>query len=171
MLFYAAAVAVRCGDGIGAAGHAQRADRQCRLLQIFAALEMRDFQTGAAEIAHDAACARYFREHPQRRKAGLFLAANNAHTKAAVTLDRRGEILPIAGLTHRRRGEGVDIRHPHGRRQRGEAAHAIMRLLGALGIEPARRIEAAAKAAENLFVEYWDRRPLGRVIDHQANRI
>ena len=98
-------------------------------------------------------------EHALGGQPRLLLAGDHAHAHAAAALDLGDELGAVLGVAHRRGRQQVEALHRHRARQPHEAGEIVERQLDAGLVQPARRIEAAAEAAQHLLVEQRDRRP------------
>ncbi len=107
----------------------------------------------------------------ERRVVGLLAAGQHADLGAEDLLGAVDEVHAVLGLAGGRRRDDVELLGAGLIRQRAEAAEFLDGALHGLGVELARRDDAAAEAGQHLLVEQHRRRARYPLIDDQTDRV
>jgi len=156
---------------VGQIHQPQRADRQGHMPAGLAPRETDQLQAAAAEIAHHARAVGHARGHAQRREPRLLLARDDANLTPAAALRLLHEGGTIDRIAHGRRRDHVEAADLHAIGEADEPLEIADRHGDAVLVELARRLEAAAQPAQDLFVEQRPGRATEAVEDHQTDGV
>ncbi len=149
----------------------QSAERQCAGVVQAVAGDIDQFEAAAAEIAGDAVGVDKAHHDALGGERSLFLARQDLDVDAGRTLAACDEIGPVRGLAHGGRGNGSKVFDPQHPRDGPEARQRGDRTLDGSIVEPSRRCDRTAEAAQDLLIEDGGRRADRTVIDHEPHRI
>ena len=149
----------------------QAPERQRHAVPRPMAVDVRQFERAAAEIAHDPVGPIHAGHDAEGRQRRLAPAGQHLDVLAADALGRVDEIRTVLGVAARSGRDAPQPLHAGVVAERAEPEQRFERLLDRIGREQAGRLHLSAEAGENLLVEDRGRRARQPLVDDEANRV
>jgi len=149
----------------------QRPQRQRGAGAKSAGADLHQLQAAAAQVTHQAVGLRAGRQHPQCRQPALLAAVDQLRPDPRGLGDLVKERIAVAGIPHGRGRDGQDVVDLHLPHQAREPIQRMQSPFLARRIQVAGDLEATPQTAQDLFVEYGQRRPYQACVDHQTHRV